>query len=318
MDAPFPSADTMIGRIRIATRESRLALWQANHVKTELERHHPGLEAVLIGMTSGGDRLPDIPLAQAGGKGLFVKELETALLGGEADIAVHSMKDVPMKFPEGLALGVVCPREDPGDALVSNLYGGVDELPRGCVVGTASLRRQCQLRAHRPDLEIECLRGNVDTRLRKLDEGDYGAIVLASAGLIRLGLERRIRQRIPLEHSLPAGGQGAVGIELRAGDAEIAALLAPLQDEATARCVRAERAMNARLNGGCRAPVACYARYRGAGELWLRGLVGRSDGSEILRAEGRAPDADPETLGTRVAEDLMARGAADILAAIHG
>ena len=308
----------MSNTIRIATRESQLALWQAHYVKAQLETHHPELAVELVPMTSRGDQLLDSPLSKLGGKGLFVKELEAAMLAGEADIAVHSMKDVPMDFPEGLCLGVICPREDPTDAFVSNRYASLADLPTGSVVGTSSLRRECQLRAQRPDLKVDFLRGNVNTRLRKLDEGQYDAILLASAGLIRLDFAERIRERLPLEQSLPAGGQGAVGIELRDNDPEIAALIAPLQDERTARCVRAERAMNQKLEGGCQVPIACFAEYSGDADLFLRGLVGHSDGSEILRAEARGSDEDPESLGVTVAEDLLAQGAAAILAAVYG
>ncbi len=308
----------MSNTIRIATRESQLALWQAHYVKAQLETHHPELAVELVPMTSRGDQLLDSPLSKLGGKGLFVKELEAAMLAGEADIAVHSMKDVPMDFPEGLCLGVICPREDPTDAFVSNRYASLADLPAGSVVGTSSLRRECQLRAQRPDLKVDFLRGNVNTRLRKLDEGQYDAILLASAGLIRLDFAERIRERLPLEQSLPAGGQGAVGIELRDNDPEIAALIAPLQDERTARCVRAERAMNQKLEGGCQVPIACFAEYSGDADLFLRGLVGHSDGSEILRAEARGSDEDPESLGVTVAEDLLAQGAAAILAAVYG
>lgn len=307
----------MSNTLKIATRESPLALWQANYVRDELLKLHADLTVELIGMTSRGDQLLDAPLAKVGGKGLFVKELETAMLAGEADIAVHSMKDVPMEFPEGLYLGVICPREDPSDAFVSNTYATLAELPEGSVVGTSSLRRECQLRQRRPDLEVKFLRGNVNTRLRKLDEGQYDAILLASAGLLRLGFASRIRQPLALEDSLPAGGQGAVGIELRENDSEIAKLIAPLQHDATSRCVRAERALNTHLQGGCQVPIACFAEYQGEGQLWLRGLVGRPDGSEILRAEARSGHDDPESLGIAVAEDLLSQGAAEILAAAY-
>jgi hydroxymethylbilane synthase len=305
--------------LTIATRESPLALWQAHYVRDSLMAAHPGLEVELLGMTSRGDQLLDVPLAKVGGKGLFVKELETALLDGSADIAVHSMKDVPMEFPEGLGLGVICEREDPSDAFVSSRYGSLAELPAGAVVGTSSLRRECQLRARRPDLKVKFLRGNVNTRLRKLDEGEYDAIILASAGLIRLGFAARIADRIPLAHSLPAGGQGAVGIELRNDDADTLALLQAVHHESTARRVIAERAMNHRLQGGCQVPIACYAEYRDGGEqLWLRGLVGRPDGSQLLRAEGDAPANEAEQLGVRVAESLLAQGAGEVLAAVYG
>ncbi len=305
--------------ITIATRESPLALWQAEFVRDALQRAHPGLDVQLLGMTSRGDQLLDVPLAKVGGKGLFVKELETALLDGSADIAVHSMKDVPMAFPEGLCLGVICAREDPRDAFVSNYYDSVAALPPGSVVGTSSLRRECQLRAARPDLEVRFLRGNVNTRLRKLDAGEYDAIILATAGLLRLEMADRIRQRMPVADSLPAGGQGAVGIELRSDDQQLLALLQPLHHAPTAQRVTAERALNRRLEGGCQVPIACYAELESGGEtLWLRGLVGQPDGARLLRAEGRAPVVEAEALGVAVAEDLLAQGAGAILAEVYG
>ncbi|MCP5189464.1 MAG: hydroxymethylbilane synthase [Pseudomonadales bacterium] len=305
--------------ITIATRESPLALWQAEFVQAELQRCHPGLTVELLGMTSRGDQLLDVPLAKVGGKGLFVKELETALLDARADIAVHSMKDVPMEFPAGLGLGAICQREDPSDAFVSNRYRTLEELPPGSVVGTSSLRRECQLRARRPDLEVRFLRGNVNSRLRKLDAGEYDAVILASAGLIRLGFAGRIAQRLAVEDSLPAGGQGAVGIELRRDDRRVRELLRVLHHEPTAQRVSSERAMNHRLQGGCQVPIACYAEHQAGGErLWLRGLVGRPDGTQLLRAEGEAPVAEAEQLGIRVAEALLAQGAADILAEVYG
>jgi hydroxymethylbilane synthase len=306
--------------LTIATRESPLALWQAEYVRAALEAAHPGLTVALLGMTSRGDQLLDVPLAKVGGKGLFVKELETALLDGSADIAVHSMKDVPMAFPEGLGLGVICEREDPSDAFVSNRFGTLEELPAGSVVGTSSLRRECQLRARRPDLQVKFLRGNVNTRLRKLDEGEYDAIILASAGLIRLGFGARIAQRIAVTDSLPAGGQGAVGIEVRSADTDVLQLLQVLHHEPTAQRVTAERAMNERLQGGCQVPIACYAQHLGnPHRLWLRGLVGKPDGSLILRAEAEADPSEAQALGVEVAQRLLEQGAADILAAVqHG
>jgi hydroxymethylbilane synthase len=307
----------MSREIRIATRKSALALWQAEHVKSELERAHPGILVSLVPMVSRGDKLLDAPLAKIGGKGLFVKELETALLENEADIAVHSMKDVPMDFPAGLGLYCICEREDPRDAFVSNHFASLDELPAGAVVGTSSLRRQAQLLARRPDLQIRFLRGNVNTRLAKLDAGEYDAIILAAAGLIRLGFARRIRSSISAEDSLPAGGQGAVGIECRTADSEIHALLAPLHHLPTAQRVSAERALNKHLNGGCQVPIACYAVLEGE-QLWLRGLVGQPDGGLLLRAEQRAPREQAEVLGVAVAEDLLAQGAAAILQAVYG
>jgi hydroxymethylbilane synthase len=270
-----------------------------------------------VPMVSRGDKLLDAPLAKIGGKGLFVKELETALLENQADIAVHSMKDVPMDFPEGLGLYCICEREDPRDAFVSNTYSSLDALPAGSVVGTSSLRRQAQLLARRPDLKIQFLRGNVNTRLAKLDAGEYDAIILATAGLIRLGFAERIRNSISAEDSLPAGGQGAVGIECRTADSEIHALLAPLHHRETALRVTAERALNKHLNGGCQVPIACYALLEGE-QLWLRGLVGQPDGSQLLRAELRGSSTEAEQLGVQVAEALLAQGAAGILQAVYG
>ncbi len=304
-------------RLRIATRKSLLALWQAEYVKAELERHHPGLQVELVPMTSRGDKILDVPLAKVGGKGLFVKELEQALLESAADIAVHSMKDVPMEFPEGLGLAVICPREDARDAFVSNQYACLAELPAGSVVGTSSLRRQCQLLAKRPDLQVKFLRGNVQTRLKKLDDGEYDAIILAAAGLIRLELEDRIRELIAPEFSLPAGGQGAVGIECRLADSATLALLQPLHHQLTAEQVSAERAMNRRLQGGCQVPIACYALHRDD-QLWLRGLVGAPDGSQLLFDEIQGPIAQAEQLGVTLAERLLAAGADKILAEVYG
>ena len=303
--------------LRIATRKSALALWQANYVKTALEQAHPGLQVELVPMSTQGDKILDTPLAKIGGKGLFVKELETAMLEGRADIAVHSMKDVPVEFPEGLMLHTICQREDPRDAFVSNTYDSLDALPAGSVVGTSSLRRQAQLLARRPDLKIQFLRGNVNTRLAKLDAGEYDAIILAAAGLIRLGFEDRIRSSISAEDSLPAGGQGAVGIECRSADSDVHALLAPLHHHETALRVTAERALNKHLNGGCQVPIACYALLEGD-QLWLRGLVGQPDGGLLLRAEERAASSDAEALGVRVAEALLAQGADAILKAVYG
>lgn len=308
---------TTLNRLRIATRKSLLALWQANYVKSELERHHPGLQVELVPLTSRGDKILDVPLAKVGGKGLFVKELEQALLTGDADIAVHSMKDVPMEFPDGLGLAVICPREDPRDAFVSNRFESLDHLPVGAIVGTSSLRRQCQLLASRPDLHIKFLRGNVQTRLQKLDDGEYDAIILAAAGLIRLDLENRIRAYIAPEVSLPAGGQGAVGIECRLDDKATQALLAPLHDSLTAEQVLAERALNRRLQGGCQVPIACYAIHQ-QGRLWLRGLVGAPDGSQMLFDEITGAPAEGEILGVQLAERLLAAGADKILAEVYG
>ena len=306
----------MSRHLRIATRKSALALWQAEYVKARLEQLHPGLTVSLVPMVSRGDQLLDSPLAKIGGKGLFVKELETAILNDEADLAVHSMKDVPMAFPEGLGLYVICEREDPRDAFVSNHFNHVDDLPQGSVVGTSSLRRQAQIMARRPDLTVRFLRGNVNTRLAKLDAGEYDAIILAAAGLMRLGFDQRIRYAMPPEESLPAGGQGAVGIECRSADTELHALLAPLNDEDSALRVRAERALNTHLNGGCQVPIACYAE-RANGQLWLRGMVGNPDGTLLLTAQASGADSAPEALGIQVAEDLLAQGAQAILDAVY-
>ena len=303
--------------IRIATRKSALALWQAEYVKARLEQAHPALVVTLVPMVSRGDKLLDSPLSKIGGKGLFVKELETALLENEADIAVHSMKDVPMDFPEGLGLFCICEREDPRDAFVSNTFASLDDLPQGSVVGTSSLRRQAQLLTRRPDLEIRFLRGNVNTRLAKLDADEYDAIILAAAGLIRLGFEDRITSPISIEHSLPAGGQGAVGIECRSSDPEIHALLAPLHHADTAVRVTAERSLNKHLNGGCQVPIACYAVLEGE-QVWLRGLVGDPGGGLLLSAEARGPQSAATELGVQVAEDLLAQGAGAILQAVYG
>ena len=298
--------------LRIATRKSALALWQAEYVKQELEHHHPDLKVELVKMTSKGDRILDAPLAKVGGKGLFVKELENALLEDRADIAVHSMKDVPMSFPEGLELGVICPRENPRDAFVSNTYNSLDDLPAGAIVGTSSLRRQCQILEQRPDLNIHFLRGNVNTRLAKLDEGQYDAIILAAAGLIRLDMAERIRTTLNTHISLPAAGQGAVGIELRTGDQRIQKLISPLHHEPTAIVVGAERAMNKRLNGGCQVPIGGFAELEGD-TLHLRGLVGRPDGKTLYRSEISCPASDYNAAGIQVAEALLAQGADKIL-----
>ena len=302
--------------LKIATRQSPLALWQANYVKDRLQQLYPDLTIELVPMVTKGDVILDSPLAKIGGKGLFVKELENALLNKEADIAVHSMKDVPMQFPEGLGLAVICQREDPRDAFVSHAYRTFAELPQGAVVGTSSLRRQCQLKALRPDLDIRSLRGNVGTRLSKLDNGDYDAIILASAGLIRLGLADRIASFIDVEQSLPAAGQGAVGIECRTDDMQVQALLAPLADAETTYCVRAERAMNNHLQGGCQVPIGGYAVLQ-QGLLYLRALVGDIDGSRIIRAEGKSAVENAEILGVQIAEQLLAQGADKILQAIY-
>ncbi|MBK1701794.1 hydroxymethylbilane synthase [Thiococcus pfennigii] len=302
--------------IRIATRKSPLAVWQAEHVAAALKAVHAGLAVEIVGMTTKGDKMLDAPLAKVGGKGLFVKELEQGMLEGTADIAVHSLKDVPVEFPVGLHLSVVMEREDPSDAFVSNRYASFDELPQGARVGTSSLRRQCQIVARRPDLVIEPLRGNVNTRLARLDAGEYDAIILAAAGLIRLGFGERIRARMTTEESLPAIGQGAIGIECRVDDPRVNALIAPLHHAGTAARVRAERAMNERLHGGCQVPIAGHAVWRGE-ELFLRGLVGTPDGARVLRAERSGPPSEAEAIGQAVADALLAQGAGEILAALQ-
>ncbi|WP_458736051.1 hydroxymethylbilane synthase [Zobellella taiwanensis] len=302
--------------IRIATRKSLLALWQANHVKDRLEQLHTDVTVELVPMTTKGDVLLDTPLSKIGGKGLFIKELEQAMLDGRADIAVHSMKDVPVEFPEGLGLTVICEREDPRDAFVSNQYPGLEALPAGAVVGTASLRRECQIRARRPDLVVKTLRGNVQTRLRKLDEGEYDAIILAAAGLKRLELEDRITGLLSPEESLPANGQGAVGIECRLDDAELLALLAPLDHAPTRLRVLAERAMNQGLQGGCQVPIGAYAELEDD-KLWLRGLVGKPDGSQMIFDEITGLASQGEALGAELAKRLLARGADKILDEVY-
>ncbi|MGL4223562.1 MAG: hydroxymethylbilane synthase [Vibrio sp.] len=302
--------------IRIATRQSPLALWQANYVKEALIAAHPGLQVELVTMVTRGDVILDTPLAKVGGKGLFVKELEIAMLEGRADLAVHSMKDVPVDFPPGLGLVTICEREDPRDALVSNHYASLDDLPIGAVVGTCSLRRQSQLKAARPDLVIKELRGNVGTRLNKLDAGEYDAIILAAAGLKRLKLASRIRSFIEPEQSLPAVGQGAVGIECRLDDQRVRALLAPLNHRDSADRVLAERAMNLTLQGGCQVPIGSYALLDGD-QIWLRALVGEPDGSQIVRGEIRGPRSDAEQLGITLAEQLLSQGVKEILQRLY-
>ncbi|MEE2733077.1 MAG: hydroxymethylbilane synthase [Pseudomonadota bacterium] len=298
--------------LRIATRQSPLALWQAEYVKARLEQAHPGLTVELLGMKTRGDVILDTPLAKVGGKGLFVKELEVAMLEKRADIAVHSMKDVPVEFPAGLGLVVICEREDPRDAFVSNRYDSVDDLPQGAVLGTCSLRRQAQIRERRPDLKIVDLRGNVNSRLAKLDDGQFDAIILAAAGLKRLGFDERIRRAMPAEESLPAVGQGAVGIECRLDDERTIELLQCLKHADTTTRVLAERAMNNRLEGGCQVPIAGYSVLEGD-QIWLRGLVGEPDGSTIVRHEVRGPRDHGEQLGRELAEVLLRQGAREIL-----
>lgn len=308
-----------ITTLRIATRKSLLALWQAEYVRDRLQALHPGLAVELVAMSTRGDKILDTPLAKVGGKGLFVKELEEAMLDGRADIAVHSMKDVPMHFPEGLGLSVIFEGAEPTDAFVSNAYASFEALPLGARVGTSSLRRGLQVSEARPDLKVLNLRGNVQTRLAKLDAGEFDAIILATSGLRRLGLGERIAMELPPEISLPACGQGALGIECRTNDAQLLALLAPLDHAETATRVRAERAMNTRLEGGCQVPIAGHAILEDGGRtLWLRALVGTPDGSRVLRAEGRGAASEPEILGIGVAEDLLDQGAGEILAEVYG
>lgn len=302
-------------RIVIATRESRLALWQAEHVKSLLRQRYPACKVELLGMTTRGDQILDRPLAKVGGKGLFVKELEAALYDGRADIAVHSMKDVPMALPDQFLLAAIGPREVPFDALVSSKYATLDDMPPGAVVGTSSLRREAQIHGCFPYLAVSPLRGNLDTRLRKLDEGQFDAIVLAAAGLMRLGLADRIRGVLPPEVSLPAAGQGALGIEIRADRTDLAAHLAPLNDPATACCVRAERALARELAGSCEVPLGAFAELN-AGRLRLRGLVALPDGTRFARADMLGAPEDPERLGLAVANELREQGADAILGAL--
>lgn len=303
----------MLKKIVIATRESQLALWQAEHVKARLMALHPGLEVELLGMTTQGDQILDSPLSRIGGKGLFVKELEVAMAEGRADLAVHSIKDVPMDLPEGFELAAISKREDPRDAFVSKKYPSLEALPPGGRVGTSSLRRQAQLRARLPHLNVDTLRGNVNTRLRKLEEGQYDAILLAAAGLKRLGFENRITAVLEPEESLPAVGQGALGIEIRSGNPELAALLAPLNDPETAACVLAERAMSRHLQGGCQAPIGGYAVVRD-GRLFLRAFVADLEGIRFFRAVAEGPMDAPEHVGLAAAEDLVQQGADRLLA----
>ncbi len=302
--------------IKIATRKSPLALWQAYYVRDALLAKHDNLQVELVKMVSRGDKILDVPLAKVGGKGLFVKELEAGLLAGDADIAVHSMKDVPVEFPEGLHLAVICEREDPRDAFVSNTYSNLDDLPQGAVVGTSSLRRQSQLLKNRPDLGIKFLRGNVNTRLQKLDDGEYDAIILASAGLIRLEMKERITSYLSTEQSLPAMGQGAVGIECRVGDEETHALIETLSHEETTIRLTAERALNKRLEGGCQVPIGGFAELDGD-MLSMRAFVGSPDGNEHVEGSVEGPASDAEKMGIELADDLLSRGAKEILAEVY-
>lgn len=298
--------------IRIATRQSPLALWQAEHVASRLKAAYPGLEIELVKMVTQGDKVLDAPLAKVGGKGLFVKELEQGILEGRADLAVHSMKDVPSELPKGLHIGAILLREDPRDALVSNHYQSLSDLPSDARIGTSSLRRQCQLKLRLPECEIEHLRGNVGTRLQKLESQKLDAIILAAAGLIRLGLSDRITQFLSPEESLPAVGQGAIGIECLQEDSRINNLLGILHDEETAVCVNAERAFNHRLNGGCQVPIAGFAELSGGG-LRLRGLVARPDGTAWVQSEVNGSKSEAIGLGVVLADELLARGADRIL-----
>lgn len=316
---------TTLTQLNIATRQSPLALWQAEHIKARLETLYPNLVVSLVPMVTKGDKILDVPLAKVGGKGLFVKELEQSLFDKRADIAVHSLKDVPMELPEGLTLGAYCEREQPTDAFVSNKFASLDELPHGAKLGTSSLRRQCQIQQYRPDLEIISLRGNVGTRLSKLDNGEYDAIILATSGLMRLGLQDRIRHELATDISLPAVGQGALAIECRSDDTAVLDLLQPLNHEASRLCVMAERAMNRHLQGGCQVPIAGFAQINSDNQLWLQGRVGSVDGKILLKAKHHNALVDDvaeseqiaESMGIIVAENLLAQGADKILQEIY-
>jgi hydroxymethylbilane synthase len=303
--------------LTIATRESPLALWQANWVKSQLEKNHPQLTVQLLGMTTRADRMPYLSLTEVGGKGLFVKELEEALLDGRADVAVHSMKDMPTELPPGLCLPVMCEREDPWDVFISHRYASLDKVPTGAIIGTSSLRRTSQLLYLRPDLKTQGLRGNVNTRLTRLDAGEFAGIILAAAGIKRLGFQQRIREVLSPEHFLPAPGQGVLGLECRENDIETQQLLTPLNDKTSYTCVSAERAMCKRLGGGCQVPIAAYAEIK-QNKLMLQGLVAQVDGKKILHAQYEAALSDAETLGVTVADDLLSQGAGDILRALAG
>lgn len=328
---------TQLKKLTIATRKSPLALWQAEHIKARLQALYPDLQIELLKIVTKGDKILDTPLAKIGGKGLFVKELEQAMYDKTADIAVHSLKDVPMELPEGLTIGAFCKRASPTDAFVSNKYDNLVALPKGAVVGTSSLRRQCQLKQHRPDLTIKSLRGNVGTRLSKLDAGDYDAIILATSGLQRIELQERIREELDTDISLPAVGQGALAIECRENDEKILNLLAPLNNNQDALCVMAERALNRHLQGGCQVPIAGFAVLENKQqdnvansdshtELWLRGRVGQVDGSVLLKAEKRVTltneqaqnEKAAQQLGIDVANMLLEQGAGDILKSVYG
>lgn len=302
--------------LRIATRKSPLAMWQAEFVKAELEKAHPGLQIELLPMSTKGDKILDVPLAKIGGKGLFTKELEDRMMDGEADIAVHSMKDVPMELPEGFALGAILERHAPTDAFVSNNHASFDELPQGAILGTSSLRRKAQLMALRPDLDVRDLRGNVGTRLGKLDAGEYDAIVLATSGLQRLKLDERIRHELAPEVCLPAVTQGTLGIEYFAKDEETLEIIKVLNHTDTEIRTTAERAMNHRLEGGCQVPIGVFAELHGE-QIKMRGLVGALDGSTILKADIEGPQKDAHALGVALAEDLLNQGAKAILDEVY-
>lgn len=314
-------------KIIIATRGSKLALWQAEWIKSQIQHILPDVNVELNKIKTTGDKILDVPLAQVGGKGLFVKEIEEAMLRGEADLAVHSMKDVPTDLPEGLHLSAICKREDPRDAFITAVSGqgpgtgkkinSIEDLPEGAHVGTSSLRRMCQLLNKRPDIKITQLRGNVDTRLRKLDEGEFDAIILATAGVKRLGYEARITEKIPTGISLPAIGQGAVGIECRTDDEFINDLLAGLNHRETWICVSAERAFLKKLEGGCQVPIAAHARLED-GKLIIQGLVGSLDGKTLIKDSMEGKPEDAESLGTALAEKLLSQGAGEILAEVYG
>ena len=306
----------MIKTLKIATRQSPLALWQAEHIRERLETLHAGLKVELVTFVTQGDKILDTPLAKIGGKGLFVKELEAALLDGRADLAVHSMKDVPMQLPEGLELAVICEREDPFDAFVSNQYAHFDDLPQGAKLGTSSLRRKSQILKQRPDLDVVDLRGNVGTRLSKLDAGQYDAIILASAGLKRLNLHDRIRHTLTAEVSLPAVGQGALGLECRSQDQQVLDLIMPLMHQDSNACVRAERAFNAYLEGGCQVPIAGFATLEND-QLQLEGRVGSVDGQVLLKALVSGHPNDAEQLGVELAKKLLDQGAGELLKALY-
>lgn len=305
-----------MNKLFIATRKSPLAMWQAEFVKTQLMQQHPQLAIELIGMSTQGDVLLDVPLAKIGGKGLFIKELEEQMLAGNAQLAVHSMKDLPAVLPEGFAIGAVMARHNPLDAFVSNTYASLDELPQGAIVGTSSLRRKSQLLAVRPDLQLHDLRGNIHTRMRKLDEGQYDAIILAAAGLERMDMPERIRSVIPAEVCLPAVAQGALAIEVLANDVSTQGFVDCLNDESTLACVRAERSLNAALEGGCQVPIGSYAIWQGE-QIWLRGLVASLDGKTIIRGERKGSAADAQAMGEDLAQELLANGAKSILDVVY-